>query len=241
MVQYWVPHILYFTWLILSFQELRCLWNSNVGCTPPSILYKNPLHDPKNVCVICWLKNCVGPFELWCKHCPFSSRDLYHQSEAVNESAEALWRKNIDKKACYICGSKDSLRSFADIKHKHAGMVEDLQTELLKARQYIVHRNIRVKSGAVDIMVDGKQSMNSIQSSHCTWLSFTSDRMCDRCKDILREPATRIPFRRLCLQDNGFSKNKFQSNNVQEIQNPIQEKGIFCDKIIQAKISFSAV
>ena len=90
---------------------------------------------------------------------PFSSCDLYRQSEAVNESAEVLWRKNIDKKACYICGSKDCLRSFADIKHKHAGMVEDLQTESLKARQYIVHRNIRV---------DGKQSMKSIQSSHCT-------------------------------------------------------------------------
>lgn len=127
--------------------------------------------------------------------------------------------KNIEKKACYICGSKDCLRSsFADIKHKHAGMVEDLKTESLKARQYIVHGNIRVKSGAVDIMVDVKQSMNSVQSSHCTGLSLTSDRMCDRCRDILREPATRIAFRRLCLQDNGVSRNKFKSNNVQEIK-----------------------
>lgn len=99
---------------------------------------------------------------MWCKRHPFSSRDLYRQSEAVHESAEALWRKNIDKEACYICGSKDCLRSFADIKHKHAGMVEDLKTESLKARQYIVYRNIRVKSGAVDIMVNGKQSMNRL-------------------------------------------------------------------------------
>ena len=70
--------------------------------------------------------------------------------------------KTLTKEACYICGSKDCLRSFADIKHKHAGMVEDLKTESLKAKQYIVYRNIRVKSGAVDIMVNGKQSMNRL-------------------------------------------------------------------------------
>ena len=114
---------------------------------------------------------------------PFSSRDLYRQSEAVHESADTLWRKNIDKEACYICGSKDCLRSFADIKHKHVGMVEDLKAESLKARQYIVYRNIKVKSGEVDIMVNGKQAMNSVQSSQCTGLSFTSDHMCDRCRD----------------------------------------------------------
>ena len=26
-------------------EELKCLWNSNGGCTPPSILHKNRLHD----------------------------------------------------------------------------------------------------------------------------------------------------------------------------------------------------
>ena len=139
--------------------------------------------------------------------------------------------KNIDKEACYICGSKDCLRSFPDIKHKHAGMVEDLKTESLKARQHIVYRNIRVKSGAVDIMVSGKQSMNSVQSSQCTGLSFTSDHMCERCRDILREPATRIAFRRLCSEEkNGVSMKKFKSNNVQEILNSIEEKGIYCDE-----------
>ena len=105
--------------------------------------------------------------------------------------------KKIDKEACYIWDLKDCLRSFAHIKHKNSGMVEDLKTESLKARQYIVYRDLRIKSGAVDIMVNGKQSMNSVQSSQCTGLSFTSDRMCDRCRDILREPATRIAFR--CL------------------------------------------
>ena len=110
-------------------------------------------------------------------------------------------------------------------------MVEDLKTESLKARQYIVYRNIRVKSGAVDIMVNGKQSMNSVQSSQCTGLSFTSDHMCNRCRDILREPATRIAFRRLCSEEkNGVSMKKFKSNNVQEILNSIEEKGIYCDE-----------
>lgn len=69
-------------------------------------------------------------------------------------------------------------------------MVEDLKSESLKARQYIIYRNIKVKSGTTDIMVNGKHAMDSVQSSHCTGMAFTSDYMCDHCREILREPAS---------------------------------------------------
>ena len=154
----------------------------------------------------------------------FISRFLWFKQ--TNQKHILLGEHTVGFHICYICGSKDCLRSFADIKHKHTGMVEDLKTESLKGRQYIVYRNMRVKSGAVDIMVNGKQSMNTVQSSQRTGLSFTSDRMCYRCRDILREPDMQIAFHFLCLQENGVSKNK--SNNVQEILNSIEEKGIYC-------------
>ena len=107
-------------------------------------------------------------------------------------------------------------------------MVEDLKAESLQARQYNVYRNLKVKSGTVDITVNGKQAMNSVQSSHCTGLSFTSDRMCDHCRNILREPAARIAFRRLCCEEkNEISGNKFRSDKVQEILAAVEEKGIY--------------
>ena len=78
---------------------------------------------------------------------------------------------------------------------------EDLKTESLKVRQYIVYRNIKVKSCEVDQMVNGKQAMSSVQSCHCTGLSFTSDGMCDRYRDILREPAIHVAFCHFCSKE----------------------------------------
>lgn len=193
------------------------------------MLYRNRVGDPKNICVLCGLKDCVRSFTLWCKRHPSASQDLYSHSEAAGENAEDLWRRNVEKEACYICGTKDCLRSFADIKNKHTGMVEDLKSESLKARQYIIYRNIKVKSGTTDIMVNGKHAMDSVQSSHCTGLAFTSDYMCDHCREILREPATRIAFRRLCSgEKNDSLGEKFAVSNVQEILTCVQEKGIYC-------------
>lgn len=170
------------------------------------------------MCILCGLKDCVKSFELWCKRHPLSSQDLYWHAEALGECAEDLWKRNVEEEACYICGAKVCLRS-----------LEDLKMESLQARQYIVYRNMKVKSGTVEIVVNGKQAMNSVQSGHCTGLTFTSDCMCDRSRDILREPATRVAFRRLCSKEkNELSAKTFPSNNVQEILTSVQEKGIYC-------------
>lgn len=111
------------------------------------MLYRNKVGDPKNICVLCGLKDCVRSFTLWCKRHQSASQDLYSHSEAAGENAEDLWRRHVEKEACYICGTKDCLQSLADIKNKHTGMVEDLKSESLKARQYIIYRNIKVKAG----------------------------------------------------------------------------------------------
>ena len=193
------------------------------------MLYRNKVGDPKNICVLCGLKDCVRSFTLWCKRHQSASQDLYSHSEAAGENAEDFWRRNVEKEACYICGTKDCLRSFADIKNKYTGMVEDLKPESLKARQYIIYRNLKVKSGTTDIMGNGKHAMDSVQSSHCTGLAFTSDYMCDNSREILREPATRIAFRRLCSgEKNDSLGEKFAVSNVQEILTCLQEKGIYC-------------
>ena len=69
-----------------------------------------------------------------------------------------------------------------------------------------------------------------MRSSHCTRLSFTSDRMCHRCRDISNEPVTRAPLIRLYTigEKEEVSAIQFTSNNVQEVLTSIEEKGIYC-------------
>ena len=115
-------------------------------------------------------------------------------------------------------------------------MVKDLKSELLKARQYIIYRNIKVTAGTTDIMVNSKHAMDSVQSSHCTRLAFASDYMCDHCREILIELATRIAFLRLCSgEKNDSLGEKFAVGNVQDILTCLHEKGIYCAENLPGK------
>lgn len=98
------------------------------------MLYRNRVGDPKNICVLCGLKDCVRSFTLWCKRHQSASQELYSHSEAAGENAEDLWRRNVEKEACYICGTKDCLRSFADIKKQAHWDGRGLEVRVIKSK-----------------------------------------------------------------------------------------------------------